>query len=168
MRFPAKILISCFALAAALPCIGAAKTIDLYCEIEGSSFFEELRKTHPAAGTLVYRIDASHRSVKNIAGIFATDPILKSEWTELQIVAHQSYPQLTDIPGLTGFRVIRIDRTTGRFNITHEARNSAGRALYQHEVDIEFEKTNLPRHPFFATHVGVSADGKCAPREKIF
>lgn len=146
----------------------AAQPVDLYCEIEGSWFVDELKKTNPAVGTLVYRIDAGRRSVKNTAGIFATDPVSVSDWTDLQLVADQPYSQLTSIPGLSGFRVIRIDRTTGRFSITHEVRNAAGLELSQSEVNAEHEKASLPMHPLFMTHVGVAYGGQCAPRKKIF
>lgn len=155
-------------LAAVLPCIGAAQSIDLYCEIEGSSYVEELKKTHPAAGTLVYRIDASQRSIKNTAGLFAADPVSVINWADLQITAGQPYPQLTSIPGLNGFRIIRIDRTTGQFTIAHEVRNASNRALSQGEIDAEHAKANLPAHPLFMTRVGISLDGQCAPRNKLF
>lgn len=155
-------------LAFVLPSIGLAQPIDISCEIEGSEYFDYLRQTHPAAGTLIYRIDVPNRSIKNIAGIFANDPITKTEFLELEAVADQAYPQLTRVPGLSGFRVIRLNRGTGRFAILHDVRDAKGKSLSQDQLDAANAALSGPDLPLLRSQLGLALSGKCAARANVF
>lgn len=155
-------------IAAIVPFMCAAQTIDLYCEIEGDRATDIAKEFFPSAGTMVYQIDQSRKLMKQIYGSRSGDKLTVTQWTALDLVADIVYPNLIRIPGFFGFQVIQIDRTTGRFNITSQARDATGRALTQQEVDAEYLRANIPIDRFFHTIVGAAMRGTCAQRQKLF
>lgn len=144
----------------------AAQPVDLYCEISGSSYFNDMKKTYPNAGTLVYRVDASRRSVTNIAGIFSNEPVWVSEWDEYHIALEQPDAGLSPIPGIVGLRIIRFDRTTARFTIAYQFRNQANVTLSQFELDTAYQKAGSPG--LFPPMMGPALSGECATRKQLF
>jgi hypothetical protein len=158
--------VAAFLLLSFIACVSAAQQVDLYCEVEGSSFFDELRRTHPTAGTFVYRIDSSRRAVANVAGIFSNDPVEFKELSESYITFEQVDSKLSFAPAVTAYRVTDIDRTTGRFTITRRYRDSSKKPLSQTALDTAYEQAGRPW--LIAPKEGLELSGRCEVRQKLF